>query len=367
MPFHKIKLCIIHPNLKCGGSEKFISIMCNNINTNIFEVELYVLDGTEYFYLIKNPQVKITVFAIKNVRKSLFTILMIIKKSKPDILFTASNHLNLFLGIFKFLLPKKLKLVARESSIISINSKRSKYGKPYGWLIKKFYKNIDHIICQSVYMQKDIIKNYRIKEKSTVIIYNPVEEVDNSKTPIFSTTKTKYKFFTVGRLSTEKGVDRLLQSLGLLDIDFTFHIIGDGEEKNNLQQLAIKLGLHEKVFFEGQKLHPYENMYDADLFLIGSRYEGFPNVLLEAGALGIPVAGFNSPGGISEIIKEGINGFLADNNNIRSLADTIYKAVNYDFNRQFIVDQTKEKFSAKKITLQLENYLCNIYQSNFAD
>ena len=53
MPFHKIKLCIIHPNLKCGGSEKFISIMCNNINTDIFEVELYVLDGTESFYQIK--------------------------------------------------------------------------------------------------------------------------------------------------------------------------------------------------------------------------------------------------------------------------------------------------------------------------
>ena len=106
-------------------------------------------------------------------------------------------------------------------------------------------------------------------------------------------------------------------------------------------------------------------MHDADLFLIGSRYEGFPNVLLEAGVLGIPVAGFNAPGGISEIIEEGVNGFLAENNNIRSLADIIYKAANYDFNRQFIIDQTKEKFSAGKITHQLENYLLDIYQSNF--
>ena len=364
---NKIKLCIIHPNLKCGGSERFISIMCNNINTDIFQVELFILDGTEPFYQIKNSQIKITFLTIKNVRKSLFKILSIIKKIKPDILLTASNHLNLFLCIFKFLLPKKLKLVARESSIVSINSKRSKYGKSYNWLIKKFYKNIDHIICQSVYMQKDLVKNYRIKEKSTVIIYNPVEEVDNFKTPVSSTSKTKYKFFTVGRLSAEKGVERLIQSLALLDLDFTFHIIGDGEEKNNLRQLATKLDLLNKIFFEGQKSHPYENMHDADLFLIGSRYEGFPNVLLEAGVLGIPVVGFNAPGGISEIIEEGVNGFLAENNNIRSLADIIYKAANYDFNRQFIIDQTKEKFSAGKITHQLENYLLKIHQNNFAD
>ena len=108
-------------------------------------------------------------------------------------------------------------------------------------------------------------------------------------------------------------------------------------------------------------------MHDADLFLIGSRYEGFPNVLLEAGALGIPVAGFNSPGGISEIVREGINGFLAENNNIRSLADIINKALNYNFNRQLIIINTYEKFSAKKIVNQLENYLLKIHQNNFAD
>ncbi len=362
----KIKLCIIHPNLKCGGSERFISIMCNTINTDIFEVELFILDGTEPFYQIKSSQIKISFLGIKNVRKSLYTIVKIIRKNKPDILLTASNHLNLFLGIFKFLLPKKLMFVARESSIVSINSKRSKYGKLYNWLTKNFYKNIDHIICQSAYMQQDLIKNYRIKEKCTLIIYNPVEEVDNLKTVVKAAT-TKYKFFTVGRLSAEKGVDRLLQSLALLNVDFTFHIIGDGEEKNNLRQVATKLNLSNKVFFEGQKLHPYENMHDADLFLIGSHYEGFPNVLLEAGVLGIPVVGFNSPGGISEIIEEGVNGFLAENNNIRSLSDIIYKAANYDFNREFIINQTKEKFSTGKITHQLENYLLTIYRNNFAD
>ena len=236
---NKIKLCIIHPNLKCGGSERFISIFCNNINTELFKVELYILDDSQPFYQITNPAVKLTFLKIKNVRKSLFPILKIIKVNKPDILFTASNHLNLFLSIFKFLLNKNLKFVSRESSIVSINSKSSKYGKSYEWVIKKFYKNIDHIICQSAYMQNDLVENYSVNKQATVIIYNPVEDVVQHKTATPAGNRAQCKFFTVGRLSAEKGMDRLLDSLALLNIDFSYYIIGDGEEKNNLQHLSI--------------------------------------------------------------------------------------------------------------------------------
>ena len=364
MKADKIKLCIIHPNFKCGGSERFISIICNTINTDIFEVELYILDGSEQFYQITDPAIKVFTLNIKNVRRSLPAIVKIIKKSKPDILFTASNHLNLFLSIFKFLLPKKLKWVARESSIISINSKRSKYGKLYEWLIKIFYRNIDRIICQSVFMQLDMIKNYKIKKENTIIIYNPVEEIEVTGNAYVPGPKPVYKFFTVGRLSPEKGIDRLLQALALCKMDFTFYIIGDGSEKASLQHLAAKLNIQHKVFFEGQRSHPYYNMQDADLFLIGSHYEGFPNALLEAGMLGIPVAGFNSPGGIAEIIDEGVNGFLADNNNIPSLAEIIGKALSHTFNREQIRTLTREKFSATKITRQFEDYLLKTHQNN---
>ena len=303
----KIKVCIILPNLKCGGSERFISIICNHINTENFDIELYVLDGSDPFYKITNPGIRSFFLSVKNVRRSLPTILKITKRTKPDIMFTASNHLNVFLSIFKFLFPKKIKFVARESSIVSINNKTSKYGRIYEWLVKNFYKNIDHIICQSVAMQNDLVTHYRIKKEKTIIIPNPVEPL---VVPVSGhKEKTAYKFFTVGRLSCEKGIDRLLNSLAKVAVDFTFHIIGDGPEKSNLQKLTTTLNLQNKVFFEGQKLNPYENMSNADLFLIGSHYEGFPNVLLEAGILGIPVVGFNSPGGINEIIRDNKKGF----------------------------------------------------------
>lgn len=362
---NKIKLCIIIPGFKCGGSERFISVLCNHINTSLFHVELYVLDGADPSYQITNPQVKVYLLNIKNVRKSLFSVLKIIKKSKPHILFTASNHLNIFISIFRFLMPRKVNLVARESSIVSINNKRVKYGKFYEWLVKTFYKNIDYIICQSAYMQQDLIKNYNIKKEKTIVIHNPVEEIKVHDTNGKSQRITNYKFFTVGRLSPEKGIDRLLKALSLIKIDYTFYIIGDGPEKNNLQQLAGELNLADKIFFEGQKSHPYENMADADLFLIGSHYEGLPNVLLEAGMLGIPVAGYSAPGGIGEIIINGVNGFLADDKEGKSLDNTILMAINHSFDKQAIINVTKSKFSIDKILPQFEGYFIKIYQKQF--
>ena len=105
MPPEKVKICIIIPGLKCGGSERFVSILCNYINTDIFDVSLYVLDGDDPFYQITNSLVKVFFLKIKNVRKSLFTVLKILRTTDPDILFTVSNHLNIFIAIFKFLFP----------------------------------------------------------------------------------------------------------------------------------------------------------------------------------------------------------------------------------------------------------------------
>jgi len=368
MPAPKIKICIIIPGFKCGGSQRFTSILCNYINTAVFDVELYILDGEDPFYQITNPGVKVFLLNIKNVRKSLFSLLKIIRKTKPDILFTVSNHLNIYIAIFKILFPRKIKVIARETSIVSINNKRSEYGKLYEWIVRKFYKNIDHIICQSAYMRNDLVINYKIKRENTVVIHNPVEEstfpaYDN---PAQSKKSATYKFFTVARLSPEKGVNRLIKALALMDIDFSFHIMGDGLEKFNLQELTKRLNMQHNIIFEGAKSNPYENMSDADLFLIGSYFEGFPNVLLEAGILGIPVVGFNAPGGIGEIIEEGINGFLVDDDDTgESFKNTVITALNYNFNRQQIIEITKARFGVDKIMKQLENCFSQIYGSDF--
>ncbi|WP_462252077.1 glycosyltransferase [Ferruginibacter sp.] len=354
----KIKLLILTPTLECGGSEKYVSLLCNNINSQQFAVTLAVLNNETPFYKITNNDVALIDLKVKHARSSLFKIKSLVKQHKPDIIFSTSNHLNIYLAVFRQLFSKKIIFIARESSVVSINSKRAKFPVLYTWLIKTFYQRINFIICQSKYMQQDLIDNYNIKKEKAIVINNPVEE--NSL--MLAATK-KNKFITVARLSEEKGIDRLIRSVANLTIPFTYYIIGDGNKTESLQNLINQLQLQSKVFLTGKKDNPFGEMEDADLFLMGSHYEGFPNTLLEAGALGIPVVAFNVPGGIREIITDGENGLLVKDGDEKAFAAAIEKALNIDFNRQQIKNNTQKIFSLNLIIKKTETLFLELHQN----
>ena len=352
----KIKLLILTPSLNCGGSEKYVSLLCNNINTQKFAVTLAVINNTHSFYVINN-NVKVINLNIKHVRNALLKIRALVKSEQPDIIFSTSNHLNLFFALFKWLFSKQIILIARESSVVSINSKRAKFPVFYNWLIKKYYRRLNFIICQSIYMQQNLIAHYSIKKEKTIVINNPVEE-----SFLINSEPQKNKFITVARLSDEKGIDRLIRSVAKITIPFTYHIIGDGNKREALQNLINNLHLQGKVFLSGKKDSPFAGMEDAALFLMGSHYEGFPNTLLEAGALGIPVVAFNAPGGINEIIIDSENGLLVKNNDEKEFALAIEKAVKINFNRQQIKTNTQKRFSISFIIKNTEDLVMQLHR-----
>ena len=359
LPTHKIKLLIFTPTLQCGGSEKFVSSLCNNINTEIFSVYLVVLDNTKAFYKIKNPAVEMIDLKEQRVLFSLFKLKNVIRNHQPDIIFTTANHLNLYFAILRRVFPKKIKFVARESSIVSINSRKAKMPALYNWLVKKYYNRFDFIICQSTYMQQDLTCNYNISSGKTAVIYNAVDIVLHNTSAVNTTAVKKNKFISVARLSEEKGIERLIHAVGLLSMPFQFYIVGEGNKRNTLQNLINELQLQDKIFLSGEKEDPFKGMQDADLFLMGSYYEGFPNVLLEAGALGIPIIAFNAPGGITEIISAE-NGVLVDDNDILGFAAAIKLALATEFNRNRIIENTQKQFSVKIIVPQIENLLLHL-------
>ena len=354
----KIKLLVITPTLQCGGSEKYVAMLCNHINTQKFDVTVVVLDNADAFYSINTTVVDLK---IKHVRNSLFKLRAVVRKYTPDIVFSTANHLNIYLAFFRRMLPQKMIIVARESSVVSINSKRAKFGILYNWLIKKYYQRFNHIICQSQYMQQDLINNYNITAGQTTVINNAVEE---NQRPSPSKENKNTILITVSRLSEEKGIDRLIRAVAQLSVPFSFHIIGDGDKRNELQHLINQLQLQDKVFLEGQKQYPFTGMEEANLFLMGSYYEGFPNSLLEAGVLGIPVVAFDVPGGINEIITDGENGLLVKGSNEKLFAAAIENALAIHFNRQQIKMNTLQRFSAGNIVKKVEDLMTTIYQQH---
>ena len=352
---NKIKLLIITPTLQCGGSERYVSMLCNNINSSLFSVCLVVVNNSNAFYSISNPAVEIIDLHKKRVLFSLPAIKVTVRRFKPVIIFSTANHLNLYLAIFKKSFNPRIVFIAREASIVSINSRQAKMPSLYNRLIKKYYRRLDHIICQSRYMQQDLLNHYHIALAKTSVISNAVPAGLDPLPPQHEQGSDRvYKFITVARLSEEKGIERLIHAAGLLLLPFKYYIIGDGHKGDQLQKLIGELQLGEKVFLIGEKADPFKGMEDADLYLCGSYYEGFPNVLLEAGACGIPVIAFNVPGGISEIITDK-NGILVDDNDIIAFAAAIKTALAAGFNRQAITENTKDRFSVKKMMAATEN------------
>lgn len=349
----KIKLLIFIPTLQCGGSEKFISLLCNNINTERFSVCLVVLQNEKQFYEITNPAVKIIDLQENRVRYALFKIKRIIRQHQPDIVFTTANHVNIYLAIFRRLFSKSIKFVARESSIVSLNTKNAAMPFLFDRLIKKYYHRFDIIICQGTYMQQDLVTHYNIAAGKTVIIHNATPK-KNVGEFVAEQNKKLYKFITVCRLSPEKGIERLIHAVGLLSIPFEFYIIGNGKQKSELQKLAADLNLMKQIFFKPESKRPFEGMEDADLFLLGSYYEGFPNALIEAGALGIPAVAFDAAGGISEIIEDEKNGLLVDDNDIIGFAAAINRALSNKLNRQQVTESTEKRFSVNKMVTAVE-------------
>lgn len=359
-----IRLLIITPTLECGGSEKFVSLVCNHLNTDIFSICLVVVNNARPFYEIKNPAIEIIDLQKNRVLFSLSAIKNVVEEFKPTIIFSTANHLNLYLAIFRNQFDKQIKFIAREASIVSITSKKAKMPALYELMIKKYYKRYDIIVCQSVYMQQDLLNNYKIPADKTIVGHNATKEL--STNPIQSKVKdvkSVYKFITVARLSEEKGIERLIKAVQLLSIPFKFYIIGEGSKRNDLQKLVDELQLGDKVFLAGQKEDPFSGMEDADLLLMGSYYEGFPNVLLEAGAHGIPVVAFNAPGGIAEIITTNENGLLVKDNDIVAFAAAINKALTTDFERDKIIEATKKRFSINNMMHAFENIFLGLAQN----
>lgn len=144
---------------------------------------------------------------------------------------------------------------------------------------------------------------------------------------------------SIGRLSLEKGYDDLIKVFNkfcILDSDWTLDIVGDGTEREKIENLIKNYGLNDKINMHGFCDKKYINnlLKDASVYLMCSHTESFGIVLIEAMSFGIPCIAFNSAEGASEIISNGENGYLISDRNIDDMANkTKFLADNYEIRK----------------------------------
>jgi glycosyltransferase involved in cell wall biosynthesis len=355
----KKSIIFILPDLETGGAERIVTTIANHLPRDRFSPSILLLRKEGAYLDFLKPDVEIIDIQTPRIRHSLKPILLEIKRRKPDIVFSGFGEINAYLSLFTRLFPNT-RFIARETNVVSQHVTRKEIRFFY-----KFYNSYDKIIAQSNDMQNDLIKNFGIKKKKLVKINNPVdvnfieEKLNESERPAEFSHQHK-NVVAIGNLSARKGFDNLLKVFSRLkNQNILLHILGDGRDKEMLIQMKEMLGL-DHVIFHGKKSNPYQYLKFADLFILSSRYEGFPNVLLEAGVCGIYSLTNNCPGGIDEIIIDQINGEIADIEDYDNFADRIKHAVYKNNNRENIKESIKSRFSKEIILKKYEDLLGNL-------
>lgn len=190
------------------------------------------------------------------------------------------------------------------------------------WIIFTVVKNRVHFVALNKEMYNGLLE-MGVKSKQIHLIFNPIDEIFFKVNPDVGAPKLVY----VGRLVKEKSVEILVKAISMVikeSSDVKLIIIGDGPERTYMEDLVKSLGLSGNIKFEG--FVPYHKvpqyLAESSVFILPSRAEGTPNALLQAMAAGLPIIA-TKVGGIPELVKDRVEGFLIPPNDVHSLAKAI--------------------------------------------
>jgi N-acetylgalactosamine-N,N'-diacetylbacillosaminyl-diphospho-undecaprenol 4-alpha-N-acetylgalactosaminyltransferase len=300
--------------LAAGGAEKVLATIANEL-INEYDIEVIFLEKNEFYELDKRiKKVYLSNFNGKEspIKKFVYLPILALKLKK----YIKNHNINLlqshvyranYINILAKLLGSKHKTEIVVSGVISFYKKEGFVGKLNLFLIKYLFPKADLIIWKSKGMQYDAIKLFKLNNKQ-IVINNPnnlneIAQLSEEKIKDFSFNPNKTYLINIGRMESFKKQEWIIRALKDLNEDIELILIGDGKNRKNLEELAKDLNLSKRVHFLGKKKNPYKYLKRSNIFVLSSdNGEGFPNVIVEALACGVPVIASDCISGPREIL-----------------------------------------------------------------
>jgi len=354
------KITLLISTLGGGGAERVCVIIANGLARLGWQVDLVLLKQVESdrsSQLVDD--VNVICLDVARARYAPKVLLQYLKTSKPKIVLSFNNEVAFAEFLVSLVRKRTYRLVHRNVTTLSSVLFQSGGGwlnKLRYWLLKQVLRRADLVVSQCEEMAKDASRELGIIEMP--YIYNPVESRVTAKS--LSRVANDVKFIlSVGRIDRNKNFGLAVEALALLSKDnekTELWIAGKGPEKKDIARQAGQLDLMTRVRFLGYIKDLNELYSKAALVSLTSSFEGFPNVLIESISNGCPIVSVNCPSGPSEIVEEGINGFLVKERTPEALTEAYEKALAKSWDREAIT-HTADKFAEKKILQQWDGVL----------
>lgn len=329
-----------------GGLERVLSIKANYLAEQYgYEVSILSLNNNHlnpfysfsnkikmYSVAVEGNSIQYVASYIKGIKKIVVTI-------KPDIISVCDD------GLKAFFIPKILRRsipIIYERHVSKLIEMRHDFSFLKRIVIRAKWKAME-------YLASDFKKFVVLTEGNTDewLTLRNIEVISNplSFYPENSSTLDQKKVIVVGRQAYQKGYDLLLSAWEKVvkqQPDWKLEIYGKKDESQNLESLADALGIKENVSFLKPEKNIEQKYLESSIYVMSSRFEGFGMVLIESMGCGVPCVSFDCNYGPSDIIQNGVDGYLVENGNIEALASTILKLIEDENLRKTMGIKAKE-------------------------
>ena len=314
--------------LNGGGAERVTLNLLKSIAARDLRVGLLSFLECGPLRQFLAPAVESHVLGTASLRRSLVPMIATIRRLRPAVVFSTLGYVNVAILALRVLFPRGTRIWIREANLPSISLPNNKFPRLMRWAYVVLYRRSDLLICSSARMKDEFVREFGVPEKKIRVLANPVDEMLIRQHAISMALlgAPGRRFIAAGRLTQQKGFDRLLEMFASLgDEEAELVILGEGPLERPLKQQAIALGISPKVCFAGFVDIPWAWFATADAYLLPSYWEGMPNAALEALACGLPVIATPESGGIAEVAAVAAPGAVqvvkAGNNFIQAMRE----------------------------------------------